>query len=147
MTDDAIVVEGLEKSYGSVHALRGVDFAARTGSILGLLGPNGAGKTTAVRILTTLLEADAGTARVAGLDVRRDAAALREKIGLAMLSLEFVWAERLLEKSLEHAQIAQEKAAQTTRTQRVLAAIATALAIAACVLAILWWDVPLLPDS
>jgi uncharacterized protein (TIGR02611 family) len=68
-------------------------------------------------------------------------------IGLAMLSLEFVWAERLLEKSLEHAQIAQEKAAQTTRTQRVLAAIATALAIAACVLAILWWDVPLLPDS
>jgi ABC-2 type transport system ATP-binding protein len=83
MTDDAIVVEGLEKSYGSVRALNGVDFAARTGSVLGLLGPNGAGKTTAVRILTTLLEADAGTARVAGLDVRRDAAALREKIGLA----------------------------------------------------------------
>jgi ABC-2 type transport system ATP-binding protein len=83
MTDDAIVVEGLEKSYGSVHALRGVDFAARTGSILGLLGPNGAGKTTAVRILTTLLEADAGSARVAGLDVKRDAAALRAQIGLA----------------------------------------------------------------
>jgi ABC-2 type transport system ATP-binding protein len=83
MTDDAIVVEGLEKSYGSVHALRGVDFAARTGSILGLLGPNGAGKTTAVRILTTLLEADAGSARVAGLDVQKDAAALRAQIGLA----------------------------------------------------------------
>jgi ABC-2 type transport system ATP-binding protein len=83
MTDDAIVVEGLEKSYGSVHALRGVDFAARTGSILGLLGPNGAGKTTAVRILTTLLEADAGSARVVGLDVKRDAAALRAQIGLA----------------------------------------------------------------
>jgi ABC-2 type transport system ATP-binding protein len=83
MTDDAIVVEGLEKSYGSVHALRGVDFAARTGSVLGLLGPNGAGKTTAVRILATLLEADAGGARVAGLDVKRDAAALRAKIGLA----------------------------------------------------------------
>jgi ABC-2 type transport system ATP-binding protein len=83
MTDDAIVVEGLEKSYGSVHALRGVDFAARTGSVLGLLGPNGAGKTTAVRILTTLLEADAGTARVAGLDVKRDAATLRSRIGLA----------------------------------------------------------------
>ena len=66
MTDDAIVVEGLEKSYGSVRALNGIDFAARTGSVLGLLGPNGAGKTTAVRILTTLLEADAGTARVAG---------------------------------------------------------------------------------
>ena len=83
MTDDAIVVEGLEKSYGSVRALHGVDFAARTGSVLGLLGPNGAGKTTAVRILATLLEADAGTARVAGLDVKRDAAALRAQIGLA----------------------------------------------------------------
>jgi ABC-2 type transport system ATP-binding protein len=83
MTDDAIVVEGLEKSYGSVRALCGVDFAARTGSVLGLLGPNGAGKTTAVRILTTLLEADAGTARVAGLDVKRDAATLRARIGLA----------------------------------------------------------------
>jgi ABC-2 type transport system ATP-binding protein len=83
MTDDAIVVEGLEKSYGSVRALCGVDFAARTGSVLGLLGPNGAGKTTAVRILTTLLEADAGSARVVGLDVKSDAAALRAKIGLA----------------------------------------------------------------
>jgi ABC-type sugar transport system ATPase subunit len=49
--EDAIVVEGLEKSYGSVHALCGIDFAARAGSVLGLLGPNGAGKTTAVRIL------------------------------------------------------------------------------------------------
>jgi uncharacterized protein (TIGR02611 family) len=68
-------------------------------------------------------------------------------IGLAMLSMEFVWAERLLHKSLEQAAIAQEKAAQTTRTQRILAAIATLLAIAAVVLAILWWDVPLLPDS
>src|ERR687888_758214 len=83
MNDDAIVVEGLEKSYGSVHALCGVDFAARGGSVLGLLGPNGAGKTTAVRILTTLLEPDAGSARVVGLDVERDAAELRAKIGLA----------------------------------------------------------------
>src|ERR671928_2203500 len=83
MTDDAIVVEGLEKSYGSVHALCGVDFAARTGSVLGLLGPNGAGKTTAVRILTTLLAPDGGSARVAGLDVVKDAAALRANIGLA----------------------------------------------------------------
>jgi ABC-2 type transport system ATP-binding protein len=83
MNEDAIVVEGLEKSYGSVRALRGVDFAARTGTVLGLLGPNGAGKTTAVRILATLLEADAGSARVAGLDVKKDAAALRAKIGLA----------------------------------------------------------------
>jgi len=83
MTDDAIVVEGLEKSYGSVRALGGVDFTARTGSVLGLLGPNGAGKTTAVRILATLLEPDAGRARVAGLDVVKDAAALRARIGLA----------------------------------------------------------------
>ena len=83
MNDDAIVVEGLQKSYGSVRALCGVDFTARTGSVLGLLGPNGAGKTTAVRILTTLLEPDAGSARVAGLDVVRDAAALRAQIGLA----------------------------------------------------------------
>ena len=68
-------------------------------------------------------------------------------IGLAMLSMEFLWAERLLDRSLEQAAIAQEKAAQTTRTQRILAAIATLLAIAACVLVVLWWDVPLLPDG
>src|SRR3954471_23184481 len=83
MAEDAIVVEGLAKSYGSVRALCGVDFSARTGSVLGLLGPNGAGKTTAVRILATLLAADGGTARVVGLDVERDAAELRSKIGLA----------------------------------------------------------------
>jgi ABC-2 type transport system ATP-binding protein len=83
MNDDAIVVEDLEKSYGSVRALCGVNFAARTGTVLGLLGPNGAGKTTAVRILTTLLQPDGGQAHVAGFDVTRDAAKLRAKIGLA----------------------------------------------------------------
>jgi ABC-type multidrug transport system ATPase subunit len=83
MNEDAIVVEGLRKSYGSVRALCGVDFAAQTGTVLGLLGPNGAGKTTAVRILATLLEPDGGSARIVGLDVVRDAAALRAKIGLA----------------------------------------------------------------
>src|SRR6187549_3817018 len=83
MNDDAIVVEGLQKSYGSVRALCGVDFAARTGSVLGLLGPNGAGKTTAVRVMTTLLQPDAGSVRVAGLDVVKDANALRAQIGLA----------------------------------------------------------------
>src|SRR3954464_13767728 len=83
MAEDAVMVEGLKKSYGSVRALCGVDFSARTGSVLGLLGPNGAGKTTAVRILATLLEPDGGSARVAGLDVVRDAAALRAQIGLA----------------------------------------------------------------
>src|SRR4051794_41644800 len=83
MSEDAISVEGLEKSYGSVKALCGVSFSAPPGTILGLLGPNGAGKTTAVRILTTLLQPDGGSARVAGLDVVRDAAKLREEIGLA----------------------------------------------------------------
>ena len=83
MDEDAIVVEGLEKSYGDVRALCNVDFAAPTGSVLGLLGPNGAGKTTAVRILATLLEPDAGTARVVGLDSVKDAAKLRAQIGLA----------------------------------------------------------------
>jgi ABC-2 type transport system ATP-binding protein len=83
VTDDAILVEGLQKSYGTVRALCGVDFAAPAGSVLGLLGPNGAGKTTAVRILATLLQPDGGRARVAGLDVVDDAAALRAKIGLA----------------------------------------------------------------
>jgi uncharacterized protein (TIGR02611 family) len=68
-------------------------------------------------------------------------------IGLAMLSMEFIWAERLLDKSLEQAARAQQKAAQTTRTQRLLAAVATALALAAAGLAILWWDIPVLPDG
>ena len=78
-----IAVSGLVKAYGSVRALDGVDFEAATGTVLGLLGPNGAGKTTAVRVLTTLLKPDAGTAQVAGLDVVRDAASLRHRIGLA----------------------------------------------------------------
>jgi uncharacterized protein (TIGR02611 family) len=68
-------------------------------------------------------------------------------IGLAMLSMEFVWAERLLDKSLEQAAKAQQKAAETTATQRVLVAVATLLGIAAAGLAVLWWDIPLLPDS
>jgi ABC-2 type transport system ATP-binding protein len=83
MPDAAIEAEGLRKSYGDVLALGGIDLSAPAGSILGLLGPNGAGKTTAVRILTTLLPPDSGSARVAGLDVVRDAAALRSQIGLA----------------------------------------------------------------
>jgi ABC-2 type transport system ATP-binding protein len=79
----AVSVRGLVKSYGSVRALAGVDLEVATGTVLGLLGPNGAGKTTIIRILTTLLLPDAGTARVVGLDVVRDAARLRERIGLA----------------------------------------------------------------
>jgi ABC-2 type transport system ATP-binding protein len=79
----AISARGLRKSFGDVCALDGVDFDVAPGTVLGLLGPNGAGKTTAVRVLTTLLTPDAGSATVAGLDVVRDAAALREHIGLA----------------------------------------------------------------
>jgi ABC-2 type transport system ATP-binding protein len=78
-----VSVRGLVKSYGAVRALVGVDLEAAPGTVLGLLGPNGAGKTTIIRILTTLLKPDGGTARVAGLDVVRDAARLRERIGLA----------------------------------------------------------------
>src|SRR4051794_18820598 len=78
-----IEAHGLVKSFGAVRALDGVDLEAARGTVLGVLGPNGAGKTTAVRVLTTLLAPDAGSARVAGCDVVRDAAALRSKIGLA----------------------------------------------------------------
>ena len=82
-SEPAISVTGLEKSFGDVRALDGVDLDAPPGSVLGLLGPNGAGKTTAVRVLTTLLRPDAGTVRVTGLDVVRDAVELRSRIGLA----------------------------------------------------------------
>jgi ABC-2 type transport system ATP-binding protein len=79
----AIQAEGLRKRFGDVEALAGVDLEVPAGTVLGMLGPNGAGKTTTVRILTTLLRPDSGSARVAGLDAVRDAAALRSKIGLA----------------------------------------------------------------
>ena len=80
---DMIVAEGLAKHYGKVTALDGVDLQVPAGTILGLLGPNGAGKTTAVRILTTLLRPDRGRATVAGHDVLREPAAVREIIGLS----------------------------------------------------------------
>jgi len=79
----AIEAEELRKRYGDVQALDGVSLSADEGTVLGLLGPNGAGKTTAVRILTTLLRPDSGSARVNGLDVIADADALRRQIGLA----------------------------------------------------------------
>ena len=80
---DAIRATGLVKSYGPVHALAGVDLAVPEGTVLGLLGPNGAGKTTVVRVLTTLLQPDEGEAVVAGIDVRRDPAGVRGRIGLS----------------------------------------------------------------
>ena len=80
---DAIVAEGLVRTFGQVRALDGLDLVVPAGTVLGLLGPNGAGKTTTVRILTTLLEPEAGHATVAGLDVVRDAAKLRRVIGLS----------------------------------------------------------------
>jgi ABC-2 type transport system ATP-binding protein len=80
---DAIVARGLVKKYKDVTALDGVDLVVPTGSVLGLLGPNGAGKTTTVRILTTLLRPDAGSAEVAGVDVLARPAAVRRKIGLS----------------------------------------------------------------
>ncbi|MFF0248095.1 ABC transporter ATP-binding protein [Streptosporangium sandarakinum] len=78
----AIQVRGLEKSYKELRVLRGVDLTVARGSIFALLGSNGAGKTTAVKILSTLLKADAGTARVNGFDVATQAADVRESISL-----------------------------------------------------------------
>ncbi|HEX7146671.1 MAG TPA: ATP-binding cassette domain-containing protein [Actinomycetota bacterium] len=83
LNEAAIVTEGLRRSFGPIKAVDGVDLAAPAGTVLGLLGPNGAGKTTIVRILTTLLDPDGGSAQVAGYDVVRDAEALRSVIGLA----------------------------------------------------------------
>jgi ABC-2 type transport system ATP-binding protein len=78
----AIEARGLEKTYGRTRALAGLDLDVEKGTILGLLGPNGAGKTTSVRVLTTLLRPDRGTARVAGYDAVTEAAQVRRHIGL-----------------------------------------------------------------
>jgi oleandomycin transport system ATP-binding protein len=80
--EHAIWAEGLVKRFGETTALAGVDLAVRTGTVLGLLGPNGAGKTTAVRILTTLLQPDAGHATVGGHDVVKQAHQVRQMVGL-----------------------------------------------------------------
>ncbi|MFB6817747.1 ATP-binding cassette domain-containing protein [Streptomyces sp. NPDC056347] len=81
-TTYAVLSEGLEKRYGEVHALSGLDLAVAEGSVCGVLGQNGAGKTTAVRVLTTLTAPDGGSARVAGHDVVREAGAVRAAIGV-----------------------------------------------------------------
>ena len=75
-------MQSMEKSYKELHVLRGVNFEVAPGSIFALLGSNGAGKTTIVRILSTLLRPDAGTATVNGFDVRTDPLRVRESISL-----------------------------------------------------------------
>lgn len=81
-SDAAIVVKNLRKSYGKVEVLKGVSFSVKRGTVLALLGPNGAGKTTTVKILSTLLKQDDGTAAVHGYDVIEQAADARASIGL-----------------------------------------------------------------
>ena len=83
MSGPAVQVSGLVKRFGDVTALDGIDFAVEAGTVFGLLGPNGAGKTTAVRILTTIITPEAGTASVLGRDVVTDADQVRRVIGLA----------------------------------------------------------------
>ncbi|HZE33948.1 MAG TPA: ATP-binding cassette domain-containing protein [Actinoallomurus sp.] len=80
--ETAIEAVGLEKSYGDVEVLSGLDLRVERGTVFALLGPNGAGKTTTVRILATLTRADAGRARVAGLDIVRDRSRVRRRIAL-----------------------------------------------------------------
>ena len=83
MPEPIIRTDALKKAFGEVQAVKGVDLFVEEGTVFGLLGPNGAGKTTTIRILTTLLEPDEGSATVAGFDVVRDALQLRPVIGLA----------------------------------------------------------------
>jgi len=82
MQNQAIQVQGLQKSYKQLHVLQGVDFAVRRGEIFALLGSNGAGKTTTINILSTLLKPDGGSASVCGFDVERQSEKVRESISL-----------------------------------------------------------------
>lgn len=79
-TDAAVLVEDVHKSFKNVHALRGINFTAPRGTVLGILGPNGAGKTTTVKVLSTLIRPTSGRAMVAGYDVVRNAPEVRRSI-------------------------------------------------------------------
>lgn len=81
-TEYSISVKNLHKSFGKVKVLEGINLEARSGTVLALLGPNGAGKTTAIRILSTLLQPDSGTASIAGFDITKQPARVRASIGL-----------------------------------------------------------------
>ena len=83
MSETTISVQNIQKSFGAVHALRGVDLVVEKGTIVGLLGPNGAGKTTLIRILTTLMQPSAGVVSVGGYDVLKEPDVVRQIIGLA----------------------------------------------------------------
>ena len=83
MSNPALEVTSVSRRFGDVTAVDGVSFTVNRGQVVGLLGPNGAGKTTLVKLLTTLLPMDGGSARVAGYDVATEPAAVRERIGLA----------------------------------------------------------------
>src|SRR4026207_1866685 len=82
MPDEIIETRALAKRYGSIEAVRGVDLTVQRGEVYGFLGPNGAGKTTTISVLCTLLHPTAGTVRVAGYDVARQAHEVRRSIGL-----------------------------------------------------------------
>src|SRR5690349_17523503 len=82
--DDAVVVRGLERSYGSVHAVRGLDLSAARGAVTAVLGPNGAGKTTTIECCEGLRRPDGGTVRVLGLDLATDGARLRPRVGVML---------------------------------------------------------------
>src|SRR5579863_1751508 len=80
-TDDAIVIDGLQKTYGKVRAVKGISIQVERGEIFGFLGPNGAGKTTTIRCMLDVIRPTAGAIRVLGLDAQRDTHALHQRIG------------------------------------------------------------------
>ncbi|MDA0797472.1 MAG: ABC transporter ATP-binding protein [Chloroflexi bacterium] len=89
MSSPAILLHGVTKHFGSVQALRGVDFDVQRGEVFGFLGPNGAGKTTAIRVLTGFISLDAGTAQVLGFDVGRESVEIKRHLGFLPDTISF----------------------------------------------------------